>query len=487
MKSKAYRAVSVKDVKISEVLSRLSEGPVWAGLDVGKGHTMVVIRDAQGTMHRPWKVCQPEEIGLITQRLKELSQHHPLVAAMEPTGTYGDPLRQALCDAGVTVHKVSAKSTHDYAEVFDGVPSQHDGKDAAVVSELAAIGKSQAWPMGEDSAARSETLYEVQWLDTHQDILQLWLGRLEGLLSRHWPELTGFLVLNSVTLLRILAEYGGPQALCQAPQAAAQIAGWGGLLLKPEKIQAVLASARSTVGVRMTEADRAYVQRCARAAQAARKEIAQMQKALERRAQGDEVLQRVGQGIGLVTACVLFATVGDPRDYSCGEAYRKALGLNLKERSSGKHQGHLKITKRGPSIARRWLYFAALRMIKQPAVRPWYERKKSKDQERGGKGVVAVMRKLALAVYAVAQGAIFDPARLFPGRNMSATGSSNPAPAPGALPPDPRNLSLTGQDRTGKNGAAGRNSPAARPVSAPGTALGSVSTGALSSAQVKQS
>ena len=37
MKSKAYRATSVKDVKISEIISRLAEGPVWAGLDVGKG------------------------------------------------------------------------------------------------------------------------------------------------------------------------------------------------------------------------------------------------------------------------------------------------------------------------------------------------------------------------------------------------------------------------------------------------------------------
>ena len=63
--------------------------------------------------------------------------------------------------------------------------------------------------------------------------------------------------------------------------------------------------------------------------------------------------------------------------------YRKAMGLNLKERSSGKHQGKLRITKRGPSIARRWLYFAAMRTIQEPAVRRWYEAKKAKDQDRG--------------------------------------------------------------------------------------------------------
>ena len=64
MKKKAYRATPVKDIQIGAVVSRLAEGPVWVGLDVGKGHTMVVIRDSQGTMLRPWKVLQPGEIGL---------------------------------------------------------------------------------------------------------------------------------------------------------------------------------------------------------------------------------------------------------------------------------------------------------------------------------------------------------------------------------------------------------------------------------------
>src|SRR5579872_2954631 len=160
MRSKAFRAVAVKDVQLNAVVGQLAPGPVWAGLDIGKDHTMVMIRDTQGTMLRPWKVCQPGEIGLLTERLVELNRQHPVVVAMEPTGTYGDPLRQALCDAKLSVRRVSPKATSDYAEVFDGVPSQHDGKDAAVVAELAAIGKSQAWPM--EATPQDTLLYDVQ-------------------------------------------------------------------------------------------------------------------------------------------------------------------------------------------------------------------------------------------------------------------------------------------------------------------------------------
>ena len=469
---------------MSEVISQLAEGPVTAGLDAGKGHTVVVLRDVRGEFPRPWKVRQPQDIALATAHLVELSRHRPLVVALEPTGTYGDPFRQALCDAGVAVHRVSPKATSDYAEVFDGVPSQHDGKDAAVIAELAAIGKSQSWPMG--SGEDRQLRHEVAWMDAQQDILTQWLGRLEGLLARHYPELTGLLDLSSATLLRLLAEYGSPAKMREDPAAASKLSTWSNRLLKAEKIAAVLSSAESTTGVRMQAADSAHIQRCAQAALEARQKRDMARNVLERHALQDDHMRRVGEAIGMATACVLFMTVGNPRNYSSGWAYRKALGLNLKERSSGQHQGQLKITKRGPSIARRWLYLAALRMVQDVEVNPWYERKKNKDQQRGGKGVVAVMRKLALAIYAVANGATFDAGRLFPGRNMLDTGSTSAAP--GALPPDPRNLSRRGQIRTGGNGEAGGNGfpPASRSDSAPGTALGSVSTGALSSAQVKQ-
>jgi len=110
---------------------------------------------------------------------------------------------------------------------------------------------------------------------------------------------------------------------------------------------------------------------------------------------------------------VLWVTLGNPADYPCGAAYRKAAGLNLKERSSGKYRGQLKITKRGPSLARRWLYFAAMRVVQEPAVRPWFEAKKAKDKGRGQGALLAVARKLMLALYAVtARGETFDARRL---------------------------------------------------------------------------
>jgi transposase len=268
---------------------------------------------------------------------------------MESTGTYGDALRQALTDAGLAVHRVSGKAASDYAEVFDGVPSAHDGKDAAVIAELAGIGKSSPWPVTKASPVQSQMAAEVLWLDTQQSVLLGWLGRRESLLARHWPEATRLLKLNSGTLLAILATYGSPAALAADSEGRDRLTSWSRGFWTPQKIQAVLASARQTVGVRMDEATIERVQRAARAAMAARAEISQAKRKLASLAKEDPVVQAQAPAVGTTTACVLRVTVGNPHDYSCGGAYRKALGLNLKVRSSGKHEGRLKITKRGPA------------------------------------------------------------------------------------------------------------------------------------------
>jgi transposase len=221
-------------------------------------------------------------------------------------------------------------------------------------------------------------------------------------------------------LLRTLREYGGPAKLCSDAAAASQLARWGKRYLKPATIRGLLESARTSVGVRQTEVDRHRMQQYAAQALAARAEISRSKRRLAKLACGHAGIQAQAKAVGVATACVLWVYLGDPSGYHCGEAYRKAMGLNLTERSSGLYQGQLKISKRGFGQVRRWLYFAALRQIKEGPVARWYQRKKAKDGEKAKRAVVGVMRRLALALYAVgAQGVAFQPCRLFPGRRLS--------------------------------------------------------------------
>ena len=414
-KRRAYRATAVKKVVLEKVLESAPEGDVYVGMDIGKFEVLTVVRWSDRTFERPWKAKNPTEIGKLVGLLLVLAKDRAVTMAMESTGTYGDVLRQALSDAGLPVHRVSGKAAHDYAEIFDGVDSKHDGKDAAVVAELSAHGKSWLWPFSPKQGKDAQMAYWVDWLDAQQSIETLWLGRLKGLLARHWPELTLLLKLNSATLLEMLSHYGGPAKVAADGKASSRLARWGGPMLKREKIEAVLESATATVGVRQNSQDINRIRQYAAMALAAYRETQKAGRMLKRLAKDNRVIQRQGKAVGVVTACVLWVSLDDPKNYHCGEAYRKAMGLNLKERSSGKHKGRLKITKRGPSIVRRWLYFAAMRMVQDPDVRPWYEAKKARDSDRGTGALIGVARKLALALHAVGvRDESFQPWRLFP-------------------------------------------------------------------------
>src|SRR5436309_2633779 len=123
MSRKAYRASRVNDVNW-EQLARGKEGlGVTLGVDVGKFDLWVVCRWADGHFERPWRVKNPGEIPALLALLRPISAERKAVVALESSGTYGDALRQALADQGIKVQRVQGKAAHDYAEVFDGVPS----------------------------------------------------------------------------------------------------------------------------------------------------------------------------------------------------------------------------------------------------------------------------------------------------------------------------------------------------------------------------
>jgi transposase len=414
MKREAYRAVDVKQVIVESLVADKAGVAAFVGLDVAKSDFLATVRWSDACFERPWRAKSPEEIPDMIHRLQRLAAGRSLTVAMESTGTYGDALRQALTDAKLTVHRVSGKAVHDYAEIFDGVPSQHDGKDAAMVAELAAMGKSSPWPYEPLAEFDQELRYLVECMDVQQRIGMLWLGRLEALLARHWPEATQYLKLNSETLLQVLIKYGGPAALAADAKAAKRIKGWGGRFLQGEKIERFLQVSATSVGVRQTAVDRRRIEECAQAILSAKHEVQKASRTLEKLAQGHAIIARHAAVLGWATACVLWVYLGNPAKYHCAEAYRKAMGLNLKERSSGRYQGQLRITKRGPGAVRRWLYFTAMRLVQQPGLVEWYEVKKG-DRPKGGKrALIAVMRKLALGLHVVGVGTeSFDARRLF--------------------------------------------------------------------------
>src|SRR6266851_4227018 len=164
MKKKAYSSVAVNDVQLAKLLAGREDAAVDVGCDIGKHNVLVMLRWGEADLEKPWRVRNPSELTRLRDLLVELSRGRRLRIGMEPTGTYGDPLRQ-----------------------------------------LVALAKGRDWPFTAGDAWEQELRYWVSRLVVETRQLQLGVGRLEGLLMRHGPELSEQRRLTSATLLQVVA------------------------------------------------------------------------------------------------------------------------------------------------------------------------------------------------------------------------------------------------------------------------------------------
>jgi hypothetical protein len=197
-----------------------------------------------------------------------------------------------------------------------------------------------------------------------------------------WPEAGRLTNQSGPTLPKVLEHYGDPRQLAADPGAVDRLARFGGHCLSDEKINRLIGSAPSTVGVRMDAWAVREMQDIAAAISRERRTIQQCRRELKKLCRDHKAIQSQAAAVGLTTACVLWMCLGDRQQFGSAGAYRKAMGLNLTERSSGIYQGKLKLSERGQRLVRKWLYSSALRWMREPSVKRWLdERSGAMEQE----------------------------------------------------------------------------------------------------------
>jgi transposase len=365
-----------------------------------------------------------DEMGVVLDMIQALPFEH-VVLVLEPTGTYSDALVEQAHARGFEVRRINGERVSGADRTFDGVPSLHDGKAAYLLGRLHFCGVGTLWRVRNEEDRDLRALVNMH--ESTKDMMQQVLGPLEAYLARHWPELTSYLSLGSATLLTLLAHYGSPQAVAADPkQAAALMRKVGRALLKEEKIQAVISSARHTHGVATTEQETLMLKHYARLSLDIRRHRLEAKKMLDAVALEDERTRPLVAFCGKTTAVVLVAYLGSLTNYEHWRMLEKALGLNLCERSTGqthkdKQAGMpgLHISKRGTPEGRGMLYFLALRLLSTnitlhcPEAAAWYGERLRANGGCKLKAVTALMRKLVPALWWIARGEEFDPSKLF--------------------------------------------------------------------------
>ena len=120
-------------------------------------------------------------------------------------------------------------------------------------------------------------------------------------------------------------------------------------------------------------------------------------------------------GIGLVTACVVLAEVGEVGRFRSPDELCSWAGLTPTERSSDEHSRRGHISKQGSRWLRWVMVEAASTAVRNPDLRRWYER----IERRRGKKIARIAlarRLLTLCFYALRDQ---EGCRAFPARTRS--------------------------------------------------------------------
>jgi len=252
---------------------------------------------------------------------------------------------------------------------------------------------------------------------------------MESYVAAYWPELQGLLKAERLTYWRLLAEFGGPAAVWRSRhQAAVFLRKVGRNTITNERIEAIIASAETTLGAKMLAAEERHACAIAREyleAHEKKVKLSQIQQEKLEQFMGPELLNFTGPAL----AAALIAHNLDPLDYESPRQLLAAMGMSLKERSSGQKKGRPRLTKRGAPRVRQLLYMLVLRLIgikKDEVLRAWYS---ARSERPATIAIVAIMRKVAKALWHLARGAPFDATKLFDTRKLGIHAQSTSAEA----------------------------------------------------------
>ena len=135
MNKHRYQAKSLQQVDWAKVARDLEGQRLVVAVDVAKEDFVaaLLVEPQQALVTIKWQhPLQTRELG---HRLGELPASQVEVV-LEPSGTYGDSVREHLRALGFKIYLISPKRVHDAAEIYDGVPSLHDAKAAYLIARL---------------------------------------------------------------------------------------------------------------------------------------------------------------------------------------------------------------------------------------------------------------------------------------------------------------------------------------------------------------
>jgi transposase len=328
-----------------------------------------------------------------------------VLVGYESTGPYAEPLVHYLANKPVKIVQVNPMHTKKMKEVNDNSPLKTDDKDPRVIADIIRLGRALTIVVPEGDSANLRRLNNAR--ERHVGEQTALLNQLQQLVFIIFPEFKTVLKnMKGKTAQHILKRYTTPERIGTLSKEALgeemRKRSMGKFGIKDA--ESLIALARETVGIKEGLAglfmDIRHILTQLEAEARFISEIeAEMGATLERIPCSVKLLSI--KGLGTVSVAGLIGEVGDFSKFSTQSEIMKLAGLDLYEISSGRRKGQRRISKRGRSLLRKILFYAAIQMIRKNGIMyDYYTRLTGKGMEKM-RALIAVSRKLLRIIHAI--------------------------------------------------------------------------------------
>jgi len=350
----------------NEKIMQVKNSTLVVGVDIAKNKHAARAFNFRGIEYDKAIFFENNEAGFkkLLHWIKKVSEKEnktDVIVGMEPTGHYWfaleEYLRRKTDFLRVVVNPAHVKRIKT---LDDNSPTKTDKKDAKVIAKLVVEGRYSTPHMPEKEYA------DLRVAMSHRerlvkDIIDI-SNKVQQLLDKYFPEYkTVFKKWDGKASVAVLKELFLPELILKkTDEEIVEIFRKGANravgIKRARKLKKV---ALNSVGIKEgAEFARFELNNILEQFELLKKQLELLEEKVEKLLENmsEAKYMESVKGVGLITVAGFIAEIGDVNNYDHPKQIQKLAGLNLKENSSGKHQGQTRITKRGRPKLRALLY-----------------------------------------------------------------------------------------------------------------------------------
>lgn len=387
----------------------VNEKTLLVTVDVGRAINTGYYRCPDGTEIKPFEFFNNgrgfNEFWRCISKASTAHNLRDIVVGFESTGPYAEALMHYLRKREVKLVQVNPMHTKRLKELQGNSPNKTDKKDPKVIADIIELGHALSLVVPQGTAAELRRLSHAR--ERRIEMRTELLNQLEALIAVIFPEFLQVMkTTKSKSAQHLLRNYQRPEDIVEL--------GLEGLTVVLKKIsrgklgegraRELYEAAQTCIGVKegresiifeithiltMIEASNDFIDDIEK----------KMLAYLEQIPYSKFILSI--KGIGEITTAGLIGEVGDFRQFKTIPEVQKLAGLDIFEISSGKRKGGRHISKRGRSLMRKLLYFAAINVVRKGGI---LHEKYQQYLRRGMpkmKALIAIARKLLGIIFAL--------------------------------------------------------------------------------------